>query len=105
DRHLPSLFGLHTQGEAVGLAAPPVDLGFEFLEAHGLRFVVTLHALWIGMLVVPDVLRGVALGKKQQVGLDPGVWIEHAIRQTDYGMQVAFFQQRLLEASLRALAK
>ena len=105
DRHLPGLFGLHARGKAVGLVAPPVDLGFEFLEAHGLGLVVALHAFGIGVLVVPDVLGGPALGEEQQVGLDAGVGIEHAVGQADDGVQVALFQQGLLEAGLHAFAE
>src|SRR5262245_44350768 len=86
DRHLPGLFSLHAGGKTVGLVAPPVDLDFEFLEAHRLGFVVALYALGIGVLVVPDVLGARALREKEPIGLDAGVGMERAIGQADDGV-------------------
>src|SRR5262252_8412273 len=93
DRDLPRLLGLNTRLEAVGLTAPPVNLAFEFLETHGLGLVITRHALWIRVLVEPDLPRWLALRKEQQVGLDARVGIEHTIGQANDSVQVALLQQ------------
>src|SRR5437660_11550392 len=83
DRYLPGPLRLCARRESIGLIAPPVNLGFKFLELHWLRLVVTLHALGVGMLVVPDVSGGMPLGEEQQVGFDTGVGTEHSIGQAD----------------------
>ena len=57
------------------------------------------------MLVVPNVLRGLALGEEQQVGLDAGVGREHAVGQPHDGVQVAFGQQLLFDAGFDTFAK
>ena len=50
-------------------------------------------------------LGGLTLGEEQQVGLDAGVGVEHAVGQAHDGVQVALFQQDLLEAGLHAFAE
>ena len=57
------------------------------------------------MLVEPDVLGGGALAEKQQVGLDAGVRVEHAVGQAHDGVQVAFLQQFFLDTGFDAFAE
>ena len=79
------------------LAIPPGFFGVELLDVDGLGLVVRLHARRIGVFVVPDVLRLLALREEQQVRLDPGVRGEDAIRQPDDRVQVALGQQLFLD--------
>ena len=57
------------------------------------------------MLVEPDLAGGLALGEEEQVGLDGGVRLEHALGQPDDGVQVAFLEQLLLQARLAPAAE
>ncbi len=57
------------------------------------------------MFVEPDFLRRLAFLEEQQIGADAGVGLEHAVGQADDGVQVALFQQVLLEPGLDAFAK
>jgi hypothetical protein len=84
DADFPGLLGLDAGFEAVFLGAPPVDLGLELLEAHGLGFVVAGDAFWIGVLVEPDFFGGGLfalgfLGEEEDVSFDAGVGIEDAV--------------------------
>ena len=50
-------------------------------------------------------LVGRAFGEEQQVGLDAGVGIEHAVGQPDDRVQVALVEQPLLDPRLDAFAE
>ena len=52
------------------------------------------------MFVEPEDIGRLALGEKQQVGLDAGVGIENAVGQPNDGMQVAFPQEQFLDLGL-----
>ncbi len=110
DADFPGLLGLDTGFEAVFLGAPPVDLGLELLEAHGLGFVVAGDAFRVGVLVEPDFFSGGVLalgllGEEEDVGLDAGVGIEDAVGQADDGVEVALGEEGFFEAGLHAFAK
>ena len=98
DGDAPGLFVFHA-------ILPPLALGAEFLEGHRLGFVVTFHPGRIGMLVIPDFLRRLALGEEEEVGLDAGVGGEDAIRQADDGVEIALGEQRFLEPGFHSLAE
>jgi hypothetical protein len=66
---------------------------------------VGLLALGHTVLVVPDLLGGRSLLKKEQIGADAGVGAEHRIGQPHDRVQVAFGQQALLQACFDALAE
>ena len=57
------------------------------------------------MLVEPHLFGRRALGEEQQVGLDAGVGVEHAIGQANDGVQVALGQQLFLDAALDTFAE
>ena len=52
------------------------------------------------MLEVPDFLGWLSLFEKQQVGSDVGVWLEHAVGQTNDGVEIALFEQMFLQPGL-----
>ncbi len=58
-----------------------------------------------GMEMLSAVFQYRALGEKQQVGLDGGVWREHALGQADDGVQLAVSQQQFLQRRLDTIAK
>ena len=62
-------------------------------------------ARWIRVLVEPNVPSCGTLGEEQDIGLNAGVRVEHAVGQPDDRVQVALFEQMLLEASLDAFAE
>jgi hypothetical protein len=105
DADLPGALVFHAGGKAICLAAPPGFLGVEFFDADGLGLVVVFHARRVRVLVVPDVLCGLALGEEQQVGFDAGVGRKHAIGQAHDGVQVALLQQLFFDAAFDAFAK
>ena len=45
----------------------------------GFGFVVAFDAFRIGVLIIPDMLGGLPLGEKEQVGFDAGVGVEYAV--------------------------
>ncbi len=57
------------------------------------------------MLVEPDGLGRLALLEEEQVGPDAGVGFEDTVGEPNDGMQVALFEQVLLEPGLDALAE
>lgn len=57
----------------LGAVRPPCLLGLELLDPDRLCLVIRLDALGIGVLVVPDLFRGLALFEEEEVCLDPGV--------------------------------
>ena len=59
--------------------APPRLFRLELGDADGLALVVTLGAGRIGVLVIPDVLGGRALGEEEQVGADAWPCASNAI--------------------------
>ena len=106
DADFPGLLGLEAGFEAVFLGAPPVDLGLELLEAHGLGLVVADDALRVGVLVEPDFLGGGLLalgllGEEEDVRLDAGVGIEDAVGQADDGVEVALGEEGFFEAGFQ----
>ncbi len=110
DADFPGLLSLDAGFETVFLGAPPVDLGLELLEAHGLALVIVDDALRVGVLVEPDFLGGGLLalgflGEEEDVGLDACVGIEDAVGKADNGVELALFQEVFLEAGLHALAE
>src|SRR5690606_25263122 len=101
----PCLLVLPTAGVAVGGAAPPGFLYLKLFKANGLGRVVILDARGIAVLVVPDMLGGLAFGEEQQVGFDAGVGVEHPIGQAHDGVQIALGEQLFLDAAFAAFAK
>ena len=101
--HLPGHFGLYPALAAC--AAPPVHAALHVLQAdgpgHGIGFLAGGHAVF----VKPDVLRGRAFFKKQQVGADGRIRLEHAVGQAHDGVQVALGHEVLFEPRFHALAK
>src|SRR6185312_6126674 len=81
DADLPGALVFHTACKSVLLSSPPSLLGIELFNADRLGLVVVLHARRVRVLVVPDMLRGLALGEEQQIRLDAGVGAEHAVGQ------------------------
>ncbi len=89
DGDAPGLLILHTGGEAIRFIAPPGLLRLELLDADGFTLVIALGTRRIGVLVVLDLGGGLTFGEEQEVGTDAGVGVEHAVRQSDNGVQVA----------------
>ena len=105
DGDAPGLLVFHAGFEAVFFLAPPGALGLELLDADGFAFVVALGAGRIGVLVIPDVGGGRALGEEEEVGADAGVGIEDAVGQADDGVEVALGEEGFLDAGLDAFAE
>ena len=89
----------------LGAVRPPCLLGFELLDPDGLGLVIRLDTLGIGVLVIPDLFRGLAFLEEEEVRLDAGVRGEDAVREPDDGVEVALGQEFLLDPALDALAK
>src|SRR5208283_2290788 len=98
DRHPPGVLVLLS-------LRPPFLLGCELLDADRFGLGVGLVARRVGMLVVPDRVGWLALGKEKQVGLDAGVGAEDAVGQANDGVQVALVEQLLLDPGLHTLAE
>ncbi len=95
------------QGDAPGVLvflplAPPGFFRVKFLDVDGAGFVVALHPIRVGVLVVPYLFGRAAFFKEEQVGLDARVGVEDAIGQAHDGVEVAAGQQFFLEAGLDA---
>ena len=105
DGDAPGLLVFHAGLEAVLFIAPPGALALELLDADRFAFVVALRAGRIGVLVIPDFLRGRALGEEEEVGADAGVGIEDAVRQPNDSMEVALGKEGFLNARLHAFSK
>jgi len=102
---LPGELVFHACGKAIALAAPPRLFYGELFDAHRARLGVVLHAGWVLVLVEPHLFGRCALGEEQQVGLDAGVGVEHAVGQANDGVQVALGQQLFLDATLDAFTE
>ena len=103
DRHPPGLLGFGA-ALAAGAAPPGHAIGkMLLLDRAGHR--IGLLALGHAVLVVPDLLGGGSLLKKQQIGADAGVGAENGIGQPHDRVQVAFGQQALLQPRFDALAE
>ena len=105
DGDAPSLLVFHAGFEAIFLLAPPGALALELFDADGFAFVVALGAGRIGVLVIPDVGGGRALGEEEEVGADAGVGIEDAVGQADDGVEVALGEEGFLDPGLGAFAE
>ena len=84
---------------------PPGLLGGELLDADGLGLVVRLHALGVGVLVVPELLGWPALGEEEEVGAYARVGVEDPVGQADDGVEIALAQELFLDAGLHPLAE
>jgi len=84
---------------------PPGFLQIEFLDTDRLGFGIGLVAVRVGMLEVPDVRGGNALGEEKDVGLDGGVWGEDSLGKFDDGVKVALVHEPLFDAGGDAVAE
>ena len=98
DGDAPGMLVFHT-------VVPPGPLRLELLDADGFALVVALGARRIGVLVIPDLGGGPALGEKKEVGADAGVGVEDAVGQADDSVQIALGEEGFLNARLDSLAK
>ncbi len=105
DGDAPGLLVFHAGFEAVGLIAPPGSLSLELFDADRFALVVTLGARRIGVLVIPDVCGGRALGEEEEIGADAGVGIEDTIGQADNGVKVAIGEEGFFDAGLDTFAE
>jgi hypothetical protein len=97
DRDLPGLVVLLA-------LTPPLLLGRELLDSKRLGLVVALRSWRVGVLVEPDRLRRYALVEEEEVRLDARVRVEDPLRETDDRVEVALFEELLLNARLDALS-
>ena len=65
DRDAPCLLVFDAGFETVFFITPPKALGFKFFDADGFAFVIAFRACGIGVLVIPDVGGGCALGEEE----------------------------------------
>ena len=84
---------------------PPLDAVGEFFELDGLGFGVVLPAFGQRLLVIPDLLVGPRAIEEQDIGRDARVGREHAVGQTDDGVEIEFFEQFFLDAGADAVAE
>ena len=59
----------------------------------------------VGVEVLSAIVHRGTLGEEQQVGFDGGIWCEHALGQTDDGVQLAVAQQQFFQRAFDAIAK
>ena len=96
----------HAPGVLVLLAVlPPRLFQVELLDRDRPRLGVLLAVGGQGVLEIPDLLGRLALGEEEQVGVDAGIGGKDAVGQAHDGVQVAVWQQALLDARLDPLAK
>ena len=84
---------------------PPRFFEVKLGNVYRLGLVVALYAFGVGVLKVPHVFGGCAFFKKQDIGLDAGVGVEHAIGEAHDGMKVAPLHEFFFDAGLYAFAK
>ena len=94
------LFDGHAPGILVfDSLIPPRFFQIKFLDVDRARLRIVLAVGGRGMLKIPDLLRRLAFGEEQQVGIDARVRIEHAFGQAHDGMQVARRQANALSGA------
>jgi hypothetical protein len=98
DRDLPGLVVLLA-------LTPPLLLGRELLDSKRLGLVVALRSWRVGVLVEPDRLRRYALVEEEEVRLDARVRVEDPLRETDDRVEVALFEELLLNTRIRVLMR